>query len=141
MFLSNGVETRRAAVNTAAVGRSGGRAVNSLKVTQAPIVVASQRRSSGIPINEITVFGSWCRRFMLGYRSVPPATNMASGPASAFIFRASAMVLGWRYRKNGSRSIRAPYAAAPAPSRLSYLSLRAKPIPRTASASFTNSAR
>src|SRR5882762_8292786 len=42
---------------------------------------------------------------MLGYRSVPPATNMLSGPASAFITNASFSVLGCRYVNDGSLSI------------------------------------
>src|SRR3989442_4441259 len=42
---------------------------------------------------------------MFGYRSVPPATNIPSGPASPFIFNASRSVVGWRYRNDGSLSM------------------------------------
>ena len=58
MLRSRGVETRRAAVETAPVRRSGGRAVSSLNVRQAPSDVFSARRNSGIAINDMTVFGS-----------------------------------------------------------------------------------
>src|SRR5262245_1376478 len=59
--------------------------------------------SSGKRITEITVFGVCWRRFMFGYKSVPPATNCASGPAAALIFTASATLRGTRYSKNGKR--------------------------------------
>src|SRR6266511_1538469 len=42
---------------------------------------------------------------MFGYRSVPPATYMPSGPASAFMRSASRSVPGCRYRKDGSLSM------------------------------------
>src|SRR6266545_1554914 len=42
---------------------------------------------------------------MFGYRSVPPATNIPSGPASPFIVSASLSVEGWRYRNDGSLSM------------------------------------
>jgi hypothetical protein len=44
----------------------------------------------------MTVFGVCCRRFMFGYRSVPPATNCPFIPASPIIFTASATVRGAR---------------------------------------------
>src|SRR5260221_13075608 len=49
---------------------------------------------------------------MLGYRSVPPATNMASLPASAFIRKASVSVRGCRYRNVGSLSMHALHGFA-----------------------------
>src|SRR6266581_2354436 len=45
------------------------------------------------------------RRLSFGYRSVPPATNIARGPSSAAIDAASRAVLGRRYLRRGSRSI------------------------------------
>src|ERR1044071_4354295 len=57
-------------------------------------------------MTEITVFGVCCRRFIFGYRSVPPATNWPTGPASAMIFTAFATVRGTRYSNLGKRIIR-----------------------------------
>src|SRR5512138_326567 len=58
-------------------------------------------------MTEMTVFGVCWRRFMFGYRSVPPATNCPTGPASAMIFTASATVCGTWYSNLGSRIIKA----------------------------------
>src|SRR5260221_10756010 len=49
---------------------------------------------------------------MLGYRSVPPATNIPSGPASLFIGSASVSVFGCRYRNVGSLSMHARHGFA-----------------------------
>src|SRR5205809_6253153 len=108
MLRSRGVETRREAVATAAWERwNDGLLERVLNVTHVATFHRSIVLNSGIPISEMTVFGSWCRRFMFGYRSVPPATNMPSGPASAFIANASLSVFGCKYLKEGSRSISA----------------------------------
>src|SRR5688572_33256553 len=53
----------------------------------------------------MTVFGVCWRRFMFGYRSVPPATNCPAGPAWAMIFTASAIVCGVTYSNLGNRII------------------------------------
>src|SRR5690242_3952706 len=105
MLRSRGVETDEAAVVTAA--SSGGRkAASSERVTPAPTAAREVPRSSGMAASEITVAGTCWRRFMLGYRSVPPATYIPAGPASAFHLSASARVAGARYLNEGSRSIR-----------------------------------
>src|ERR1700680_4370366 len=44
------------------------------------------------------------RRFSLGKRSVPPATNIARGPSSVAIRAASRAVFGRRYLNRGSRN-------------------------------------
>src|ERR1051326_1989594 len=82
----------------------------SVSITDAPmrkpllpslvIWVSSARR-----ITEMTVFGIGWRRFIFGYRSVPPATNCPSGPASPIILTASAIVCGVRYSNFGNRII------------------------------------
>src|SRR6267154_2593694 len=111
MLRSSGVETRRAAVATAECWNDG-MLERVLRVTHVPTFSRSIVRSSGIPISEITVLGSWCRRFMFGYRSVPPATNIPSGPASLFIRSASVSVRGCRYRNVGSLSMHALHGFA-----------------------------
>src|SRR5690242_16755161 len=104
MLRRRGVETEAAAV--AMAERDAGREPRTVSVFPAPILVFESDRSSGIAASEITVAGTCWRRFMFGYKSVPPATYIPAGPASAFHFRASARVAGARYRKAGSRSIR-----------------------------------
>jgi hypothetical protein len=56
-----------------------------------------------MPPRATTVFGVICRRFMFGQRSVPPATNAASGPSPSTIASASSTVLGRRYENGGRR--------------------------------------
>jgi hypothetical protein len=51
---------------------------------------------------EMTVRGVCCRRFMFGYKSVPPATYCPAGPASPINLTASPMVFGTRYVNFGS---------------------------------------
>src|SRR5690348_639983 len=104
MLRRRGVETEVAAAATA--DRDAGREPRTESVFPAPMLVFESDRSSGILPSEITVVGTCWRRFMFGYKSVPPATYIPVGPASAFHFRASARVAGTRYRKAGSRSIR-----------------------------------
>src|SRR5258707_4269607 len=111
MLRSSGVETRRAAVPTAECSKLG-RLESALNVTHVPTFQPSNRCRSVSPINEITVFGSWCRRFMFGYRPLSPATNIPSGPASLFIGSASVSVFGCRYRKVGSLSMHARHGFA-----------------------------
>ena len=107
MLRSRGVETSAAACRTTAAVPF---CAMALSVSPAPSTVFSDRCRSGTAMRDMTVFGSWWRRFMFGYKSVPPATNMPSGPASAFMRSASASVFGCRYVKDGSLSIS---AAAP----------------------------
>src|SRR5512132_2749110 len=61
--------------------------------------------SSGTWRSETRTLGAWCRRFMLGSRSVPPAISIAAGPSPARIFAASPSERGERYSNHGSRSI------------------------------------
>src|SRR5215472_14316842 len=67
--------------------------------TSEPLRTPRGRKSS--PINVST--SNW-RRFSFGYRSVPPATNIACGPSSAAMRAASRAFLGRRYLKRGSLS-------------------------------------
>jgi len=68
-------------------------------VVAAPIVNPARASpltpaSSRMPRRPISVFGSNWPRFMLGNKSVPPATSMASGPRSARFLTASSTVRG-----------------------------------------------
>ncbi len=50
--------------------------------------------SSAIRMRLTTVSAVWWRRFMLGQRSVPPATSRVPGPSEASMSAASASVAG-----------------------------------------------
>src|SRR5262245_26872672 len=60
---------------------------------------------SGMFFKETRTAGDWCRRFMFGSRSVPPAMSIARGPSPARIFAASATLRGARCSNHGSLSI------------------------------------
>src|SRR5437867_5177611 len=107
MLRSCGDDTSPAAVASAGKSRAIAPCVEtSESVVPEPMVQPpfSERtpRSSRMPRSPTTTFGSNCRRFMFGYRSVPPATSIASRPCSAIALAASASVRGARYVKDGS---------------------------------------
>src|SRR5437867_4158831 len=107
MLRSCGDDTSPAAVASAGKSRAIAPCVEtSESVVPEPMVQPpfSERtpRSSRMPRSPTTTFGSNCRRFMFGYRSVPPATSIASRPCSAIAVAASASVRGARYVKDGS---------------------------------------
>ena len=53
-------------------------------------------RSSGKARRPMSTLGACWRRFMFGYRSVPPATTIASGPCAASMLAASPSDFGAR---------------------------------------------
>src|SRR5438034_3602566 len=74
----------------------------SASVAPAPIVSPSMRRSRKSRPMSASI--SNCLRLSFGYRSVPPATNIALGPSSRAMCAASRAVFGRRYLNRGRRS-------------------------------------
>src|SRR5438093_10392190 len=75
----------------------------SASVAPAPIVSPSMRRSRKSRPMSVSI--SNCLRLSFGYRSVPPATNIAFGPRSRAMCAASRADFGRRYLNRGRRSI------------------------------------
>src|SRR6266568_6678397 len=77
------------------------------RVARAPIVHSPDPLSisRGRKSRPISVSTSNCLRLSLGYRSVPPATNIARGPSSAAMRAASRADFGRRYLNLGNRNI------------------------------------
>src|SRR5438045_4243694 len=69
----------------------------SIEHSEESLRIPRARKSRPINVS----ISNW-RRLSFGYRSVPPATNIARGPSSAAIREASRAVFGRRYLNLGS---------------------------------------